>query len=214
MVKNLQEKNSSSLLLKAPGSGNTKFLKQTFFFPKYSSTFPTRQPLNHGGEDELLFAKNPSKYCHGFPHTFEYCLCVSTVRIHRHLANSGITAGGAPSSSSGMCVYVCVCACVPGGQGRGHPVATLSEQFLLCSLSWRFEVRVCDTSAFWHVLSSPFQPPPLTWSSVYTGCVQEAHRKWSLPTLFYTLFYFSPKNMRGPCLLKPGGGSYITRPIS
>ena len=126
------------------------------FFPKCPSTFPTQQPLNHHGEDELPFAKNPSKYCHGFLHTFEYCLCVSTASIHRHLANSGIMVGRAPSFSRGMGVYVCVCACMPGGQGRGHPVTTLSEQLLLCSLSWRFEVRVCDTSAFWHMYSSPF----------------------------------------------------------
>lgn len=105
------------------------------FFPKCPSTFPTQQPLSHHREDELPFAKNPSKYCHGFLHTFEYCLCVSTVRIHRHLANSGIMVGGAPSFSRGMCVYVCVHA---WGAGQG----TSSHHFQGTALALLFILKV------------------------------------------------------------------------
>ena len=105
------------------------------FFPKCPSTFPTQQPLSHRREDELPFAKNPSKYCHGFLHTFEYCLCVSTVRIHRHLANSGIMVGGAPSFSRGMCVYVCVHA---WGAGQG----TSSHHFQGTALALLFILKV------------------------------------------------------------------------
>ena len=69
---------------------------------------------------------------------------------------------------------------------------------------------------FGNTLSSPFLTPPLTQSSVYTELwTGDAQKVILLHPPFYTLFYFSLKNMRGPCLLKlDGGGSYITRPTS
>lgn len=113
-------------------------VSETSSSPSSQNVPPPSRPSNLSvivGEDEPSTCQELyQKYCHGFLHTFEYCLCVSTVRIHRHLANSGIMVGGAPSFSRGvMCVCMCAHTCLGAGQGR--PVTTLSEQLLLCSLS-------------------------------------------------------------------------------